>query len=376
VDAMGSILRTVFVSWILVFSSFVFAKSSIQVEEEKEVVLDTIHVHGMVLKGKIMDIGPNKLSFRLVNIDGINRIPYKDIDKIHTKYNYNIYYGNQNISGKLTGIVNNDSLEIESAGKTKLVKIANIDHFAMTVEDDPSVENYVRNKLPHISGSFNVGLELESGSSDTSEITFDAKLLRKKGQHETVLRFIYDYETKETSTTPKTTTDDDLHISLVNRYYYDPDNFLYAALMGEYDRPRSIDSRFVPSAGYGHHFRLGKNSYIRPWVGLAYVWTSYTDEASNPDISFTAAAMGLDTQYQFDDVMLINKLKVDGQLIYFPSISDPNEDWITRANLGFTAPIYGFLTMKLGIQWINDSNPDPSIGNNKTKTNLMFGFEF
>lgn len=373
---MMSGLKMVFVSCILVFSSFVFANNNTKIEEEKEVVLDTIHVHGMVLKGKIMDMGPNKLSFRLVNIDGINHIAYKDIEEIHTKYNYNVYYGNKNVSGKLTGIVNDDSLKIESRGKTQLVKIADIDHFAMTLEDDPSVENYVRNKLPHISGNFNVGFELESGSSDTNEITFDAKLLRKKGQHETVLGVIYDYETKKTSTTPKQVTDDDLHIVLGNRYYYDTDNFLYTAIMGEYDRPRGIDSRFAGTVGYGHHFRLDRNSYIRPWIGLGYVWTSYTGETNHPDIDFTAAAMGVDTKYQFNDVILINKLKVDGQLLYFPSISDPNQDWITRANLGFTAPIYGFLTMKLALQWINDSNPDPSIGNNKTKTNLMFGFEF
>ena len=373
---MWSILRTVFVSSILVFSSFVFAGGNIQEKEEKEVVLDTIHVHGMVLKGKIMDMGPTKLSFRLVNIEGINRIPYKDIEKIDTKYNYNIYYGNNSARGRLTGIVNGDTLEIRNGAKTKQINIADIDHFAMTMKDDPSIENRVKNTLPHISGNFNVGFELESGSSETREIALDAKLLRKKGQHETTVGVTYNYETKETSSTPETVTDDDLHVLLANRYYYDPDNFIFAAIMGEYDHPRGIDSRLAGTAGYGHHFRLDKNSYIRPWIGLGYVWTSYTDETNHSDISYTAAAMGLDTKYQFNDVMLINKLKVDGQLIYMPSISDPNQDWITRANLGFTAPVYGFLTMKLGIQWINDSNPDPSIGNNKTKTNLMFGFEF
>jgi len=45
------------------------------------------------------------------------------------------------------------------------------------------------------------------------------------------------------------------------------------------------------------------------------------------------------------------------------------EEWPSRANLGFTLPLYEFLTMRLNIEWINDSNPDPSIGNNKTQTN-------
>ena len=70
------------------------------------------------------------------------------------------------------------------------------------------------------------------------------------------------------------------------------------------------------------------------------------------------------------------KLKLNGDLIYVPSISDPGQDWITRGNLNITVPVYEFFTMKLGLLWINDSNPDPTVGNNKTKTNLMFGFDF
>jgi len=377
---MGSGLKIVFVSLMLVFSSFVFAGGNIAKDKDtKEVVLDTIEVHGMVLKGKITNLNTNSLSFKLVNIDGINRIKYKDIDSIHTKYRYNISYKDERFNGRVVGIANEESLIVQTAGKTKIVKITDIDHFSMSVDDDPSVENYVRNKAPYIKGNFRVGLELESGSSVTDEIRIQADLLRKKAQNETFLHFNYEYETKETPGTPKTDTTDELSIMAGNRYFYDTDDtddFVYGALIGEYDRIRNVDARWVPTAGYGHTFRPGKSSWIRPTIGLAYVWTKYTDNTLYEDSSYTAAALGLTGEYKIEDVYLINKVVIDGRIMYFPSLSDPNEDWLTRANLGFTVPVYEFFTTKLSFDYVNDSNPDPSIGNNKTKTNLMFGFEF
>ena len=374
---MGSGLKNIFILLMFVFSSFVFAGDNIAKDKaEKEIVMDTIKVHGMVLKGKITNIGPKSLSFKLVNIDGINHIQYKDIDAIHTKYRYNISYGDERINGRVVGIVDQESLKVDSAGKTKLVKIADIDHFAMTVDDDPSVENYVRNKVPYLKGNFSVGLELESGTSVTDEIRVQANLVRKKAQNETFLHLYYEYETKEVPGTPKTDTTDELSIMVGNRYFYDRDDFLYGALIGEYDRIRNIDARLVPTAGYGHNFKLGKSSWLKPTIGLGYVWTRYTDNTLYEDSSYTAAALGLTGEYLIEDLYLINKVRIDGRIMYFPSFTDPNEDWLTRANLAFTVPVYEFFTTKLSFDYVNDSNPDPSIGNNKTQTNLMFGFEF
>ena len=369
-------LKMIFVLLWLLASTFVFAATSTKENDSKEVVMDTIHVNGMVLKGKITNIGSDKLSFRLVNIDGNNYIPYKDIDAIHSKYNYNIFYGDKKISGRVVGIVDQKSLKIESAGKTEVVKISEIDHFAMTVEDDSSVKNYVSNTLPYLSGNFSLGLELERGSSVQNETIIHAELLRKKGQNEVYFYFDYDYETKESSTSPKRVTTDEMTAILGDRYFYDPNNFLYISVMGEFDRPRNIDARFVPDAGYGHRFRLGKEKWIQTWVGLGHVWTRYVDESLYPDKKFTAAALGLNGKYKFDDVMLINRLTVDGEIAYYPSLSDPSVDWIMRSRIGLSVPIYEFISMKLVFRWINDSNPDPSIGNNKTKTNLMFGVDF
>lgn len=378
---MGTGLKIVFFSLIFVFTSFVFAgdyitKANNEKEEVKEEVLDIIHVHGMILKGKITNIDSTTLSFRLVNIDGINRIPIKDIEAIHTKYKYNIYDGSKKISGKVVGIVNQESLKVSSNGKTTLIKIDDIGHFAMSTEDDPSTENYVNNTLPYTSGNLHVGVEVESGSSIKRKTDINTNITRKKGQNEGYLHFAYSYETTETSTTPEVVNKDELSLALGNRYYYDPDNFFFGGVLGEYDRPRNIDSRLVPNAGYGHNFKLGKDGSIKPHIGLAYVLTKYTEDDVYPDSSYTAASLGITGKYQFNDVRFIETLIVDGRYIFYPSLENLGEEWISRANLGLTVPLYEFLTTRLDFVWINDSNPDPTIGNNKTQTNLMFGVDF
>jgi hypothetical protein len=73
---------------------------------------------------------------------------------------------------------------------------------------------------------------------------------------------------------------------------------------------------------------------------------------------------------------MINTLILDGFLVYYPSIENPNQDWIFRSNLNFTVPLFDFLSVKLAFNLINDSNPNPDVGNNKTTTKLLFGVKF
>jgi len=86
--------------------------------------------------------------------------------------------------------------------------------------------------------------------------------------------------------------------------------------------------------------------------------------------------LGINGKYTFSDVKYIDTLTLDGRYIYYPSLEDFREEWISRANMGLTIPLYEFITMRFDFLWINDSNPAPSIGNNKTQTNFMLGVDF
>jgi len=353
---------------------FSYARGNIEKPSDKEEIKDTIVVHGMVLHGRLMDLGPEKLSFKLLYSEGLNHIAYKDIESIHTKYNYHISFKRMDIEGRVVGIEDNKYLKIMEGNNERTIKIADIDNFVMAVTDDDSFENKVRNKFPYTKGNINIGFELESGTSEKNKVDIQLNLRNKQAEHEIQLYVDYAFETTETEGTDKVQNKDELVGILTYKNHFKNNQFYFATLAADYDRPRHIDYRYIPSAGYGYRFRFDKSKWLEPAIGIGYATTNYSDEYT--DKKFTVAALNLSGKYQFDDLAYINTFIIDGFVMYYPSLSSMEEDWIFRSNLNFTVPLFDFLSVKLAMDYINDSSPNPSVGNNKTTSKLLFGFDF
>ena len=364
------ILLSIFVSL------FSYGGGSIKDLSKKEETKDTIVVHGMVLHGKIVKMGSEKLSFKILYSDGLSLFSYKDIDSIESKYNYHISYNRMDIEGKIVGIEDNQYIKVvDSNNNLRTVKISSIDNFVMSVTSDNSFENRVRNKFPYTKGNVNLGFNLETGTTTKRSIDVRLNLKHKKAEHEFSLYLDYEYETRETETTPKYDYTDELVGILTYKNYFKTNQFWYGTFMADYDRPSHIDNRFVPSAGYGHKFQFNKSAWLEPSAGLGYVKTKYTGN-SYTDKNFLTAALMLKGKYRIDNLSLIDTLITDGFVMYYPSLEDPSADWLTRANLNFTVPIFEFLSIKLALTYVDDSNPDPTVGNNKQTTKLLFGVNF
>jgi len=364
--------------FFILFTHAAFAGGLIGGEKpsEKEEIKDTIVVHGMTLYGKIVKIGPEKLSFRLLYSEGLSHFAYKDIESITTKYTYHISYNRMDVEGRVVAIEDNTHLKIVQKDNTeRTVKIANIDNFIMSVNNDDSFANRVRNRFPYTKGNINVGFKLEQGSTIKNSVDVQFNLQRKKAEHEIKLYIDYEYETRETETTPKYDYTDELVGILTYKNHFKNDQFWYASIAADYDRIRFVKNRYIPSLGYGYRFNFGKSVWLEPTVGLGYATTKYVDELY-PDKNFAAGALGLSGKYRMDDVAFINTFILDGFVIYYPSLENPGEDWILRSNLNFTIPLFDFLSVKLSVNYINDTNPAENVGNNKTTTRLLFGLDF
>lgn len=357
----------------LLLSTLVLHSGGI-VEPEEE-IKDTIVVHGMVLYGKVMNLGPEKLSFRLLYSEGLNHIAYKDIESISTKYNYHISFKRMDIEGRVVGIEDNTYLKVMEGEHERTIKIADIDNFVMAVSDDASFENRVRNRNPFTKGNINVGFEIENSGNQKNELDVLLNLSYKQAEHAVKLYLDYQYDTSQTVDTDKVVNKDELVAILMYQNHFKNNQFYYTTLSADYDRPRHIINRWIPSAGYGYRFKFNKNTWLEPSAGLAYVATSYT-EGLYADKNFAAASLNLTGKYQMDDVPYINRLNVDGFLMYYPSLEAFGEDWVMRSNLTFAVPLFDFFSVKLAFDLRNDSNPDISVGNNKITTNLLFGLDF
>jgi putative salt-induced outer membrane protein YdiY len=357
--------------------SMLAAGGKITPSSTKEEIRDTIVVHGMVLHGKVVGLGPERLSFKLNYAEGVNQIKYEDIESIHTKYNYHISFKRIDIEGRVVGIEENKFLNvIDSDGHERLIKIADIDNFVMSVQSDDSFENRIRNQFPYTKGTVSLGLETENGNSKKNKIDLMIDTRYKKAENEVLFYLDYAYETTQTEDIPQVRNKDELSSFVSYRYHVTNKMFYYSALMAEYDKPRHIDALYIPSVGVGHRFKFGKDKWLEPALGIGYANIDYTEETYS-DKSFNVAALGLLGRYQFDDLTLINQLIVSGFLVYYPSIENGfNDDWVLRSNLSFTVPLFDFFSVKLVFDLINDSNPDPEVGNNKSKTKLLFGIDF
>jgi len=360
---------------LIVMTFFSYAGGKINQSSEDEEIKDTIVVHGMVLHGRVMNLGPEKLSFRLLYSEGLNHIAYKDIESIVTKYNYHISFKRMDIEGRVIGIEDNKYLKVLEGENERTIKIADIDNFVMSVSDDASFENRVRNKLPYIKGNINVGFEIENSGNEKNELDVLLNLRHKQAEHEVNFYLTYEHDTSETVDTDKVTNKDELVAILSYQNHFKNDQFYFATLAADYDRPRHIQNRWIPSAGYGYRFKFDKNRWLEPAAGLASVSTTYTDNLY-PDKDFTAGAVTLVGKYQIDDLAYINRLIIDGFVMYYPSLENFGEDWVLRSNLTLGIPLFDFFSVKLSFDLRDDSNPDPSVGNNKTTTKMLFGLDF
>ncbi len=362
--------------WIFlsILSMGMYAGGNIVQPSKIEETKDTIVVHGMVLYGRVMNLGPEKLSFKLLYSEGLNHIAYKDISSITTKYNYHISFKRMDIEGRVIGIENNTYLKIMEGKNLRTVKIADIDNFVMSVTDDDSLENRVRNNFPYTKGSIDIGLENENGVSQKNKVDIRLNLKHKQAEHELRLYIDYAFETTETEGTDKVENKDELVGILNYKNHFKNNSFYFATLSADYDRPRHIENRYIPSLGYGYTFKFDKSKWIEPSIGLGYATTNYSDEFVDKD--FAVATFNLHGKWYMDELWLIDTLIIDGFVMYYPSLQSFDEDWILRSNLNFTIPLFDFLSVKFSIDNVNDSNPNSSVGNNKTTSKLLFGVHF
>ena len=378
---MSATLKQLFFIFLIGLSSLQASQDNpldLEVERAEDAkTKDMIVVHGMVLYGKVITVGQDKLSFRLLYSTGVSRFAYKDIDAIYTEHSYHISFKRMDIIGRIEGIEDNkEYLKVREGNNLRTIKISDIDNLIISVNDDPSFENIVRNKIPHFSGNINFGLERESGANQKNTTTFLFNGTYKKAEHEVRLYLEHEFETTQTSTTPKFANKDELAGILTYRNHFRNNIYWFGSLWANYDRPRQIQNRMAPATGLGYRLKFNKDRWIEPTLGLAYVRTKYVDAVLYPEDTFAATAVGLSWKFQADDFLYLNSIIFDGFAMYYPSITQPSEDWVFRANAGIKIPLFEFFSVKFLYTLTNDSNPDTSVGNNKSTTRLLFGFDF
>ncbi|GEM_PF-868029 len=342
--------------------------------------IDTIVVRGgTVLQGKITELTDKYVEFSLVYGSGSIRIDYQNIEQITTEHEYHIFYNGKETTGRIVGIKEHAFLIVLHGGIKEFIKISNIDRLILSVKENDTLENRLRNRFPYTRSSIDIGIETETGVKYNRKITIDYHMTRRKTNHREIFDVHYAYETTTTSRpegNTKSLDKKELHITGEEDMLIDPKRFWFAQLGYDFDQPRGIRYRLYPAVGYGYRFIFTQDAWIQFKGGGGYVYEAfYPYETNNlADIidnnDYSAAYIGISAKDHFYTLWLVGELIVEGKIFYMPSLTDPAHDWLSRMTWTVEVPINSMLSLKWVYRVVNDDNPVPEVGNNKTTTDL------
>ncbi|WP_353662640.1 DUF481 domain-containing protein [Hydrogenimonas sp. SS33] len=347
--------------------------------------IDTIVVKGTVLQGRITELTSKYVQFSLVYGTGSIRIDYKNIDQMTTEHEYHIFYNGKETVGRIVGIKDHAFLVVLHNDIKELIKIENIDRLVLSVKENSTIENRLRNLFPYTRGSLDIGIETETGVKYNRKITIDYHMTRKKMNQRQILDIHYAYETTTTSRPEgdiKSLDKKELHITAEENYLLDKKRFYFAQLGYDFDQPRGIKYRLYPAAGYGYRHIFSNDAWVQFKGGGGYVYESFypydppAGESYVENNDYSALFLGIGAKDHIKNLWLVEELILTGNIFYMPSFKDPKTDWLSRMIFGIEIPISEMLSLKWVYRIVNDDNPVPEVGNNKTTTDLYFSVNY
>jgi len=360
------------------------ARSEDPEDKKRRQLIDTIVVKGSVLQGRIDQLTSEFISFKLIYGEGSIRIDYSDVESLMTEHEYHIYFDGKETEGYITGIKDHVFLMLKHGDIEELVRISKIDRFIISEKEDRSLENRIRNTFPYWSGNVDVGIEYESGSNTKKKLKVAGHIERRRAIYKTVLDITYSYETTETVDTPETLNKHELYSFLEQDYSLSETDLFFLEVGYDFDVPRYVDNRLYPGIGYGYRIQSTKKRWVQFKLGGGYVYESFigsTDADTNitrPSSinKYVAGLLGIDGEYEIEDVVLINRILLGAHLFYMPGARTYDKNWLLRYSITATLPLSKSLALKIVARDITDSNPAPEVGNNKFTFDLYLSLRY
>lgn len=365
------------------------AKSSEQKTElklkKKAQKVDTIVVKGTVLQGRITELTSKYVEFSLVYGTGSIRIDYKNIEQLTTEHEYHIFYNGKETTGRIIGIKDHAFLIVKHHDIKEIIKVENIDRLILSVKENETIENRLRNMLPYTRGNIDIGIETETGVKEKRKISIDYHVVRKKMRHRQILDIHYAYETTTTAKPEgdvKSLDKKELYISGEENYLLDKKQFIFGHIGYDFDQPRGIEYRLYPAVGYGYRFIFDQDTWIQLRGGGGYVYESFYPYEPSPGETYvhtndySAAFIGISAKDHIKNLWLVNELILKGNIFYMPSFTDPGTDWLSRMTFTVEIPISTMFSLKWVYRIVNDDNPVPEVGNNKTTTDIFLSINY
>ena len=352
-----------------------------EMEDVEHVPVDTVVVKGSVLQGQINVLTSEYLSFKLIYGEGSIRIDYQDIESLQTEHEYHIYFDGKETQGYITGIKEHAFLQIQHGEVEELITIAKIDRFVISEQEDNSFENRMRNTFPYWRGSLDIGIEYETQKAyNKKKLKVGGHVERKQARYRTLFDVTYSYESTTSGDDPSVLNKHEMYSFLEQDITIFKSDLLFAEVGYDFDVPRYVDNRLYPSLGYGYRLASKKNRWIQFKVGAGFVYENFlADPDANTTASknqYVAGLFGIDGEYEFSDLQILNRILFSGHFFYMPAMRDLKDNWLLRYSIAADIPLSKTLSFKAVGRTVTDDNPSDSVGNNKTTFDLYLRIRF
>lgn len=362
------LLTLVFLILFSIPTNIVYSDSSTSVEDKPK---EEVTVRDKKLQGRLIRLSPKGIKFATIYGKGEITISYKDIEEVLSQRKFLIFYGEDQLArGRLFGIEDGQLLVGSDMSSAKRVPVNEIITGVSQESYDESLWTRFKTNFRYWHGSYNLGYSYEEGAVDKNKVEKSIDLRRRKKPTHFFFDVRYAFENEQFEGKNERTTKNEFEISLAGAYDFKKSFFVFVRPAYEFDKPRNIDYRWYPAAGIGYRIveKEDKETLLMIPFGIGYVYEDFGGIGTN---SFLSWFLGLQGSYEFGQGIILS-----AAALYMPKITDPSDDWLFRALLDLTVPIFDPIAVKLRLTNTNDNNPTEEVGENKFVASLLLSLVF
>ena len=323
-------------------------------------VADEVTSKGTVLRGKVTALAGAGITFEPEYGKGALAIKWENVEDLRSDGSFQVLYGdNEESDGPLQGF-RAGRLSVGGAA----VDVATIHSGVPIGAAGLSCKDRMRSAWRYWNGNFDLGLNLQQSTTDTTGFSLGLGAVRTKDPTTFTLGANYRYGTQKKQGQPTSVIQDQLLGLVREDYSFTPRFYGYASGDATYDGIQHLSIRGVPKVGAGYVFWQEKladdrRNFLQGEVGPSWVYERYF---GGSDRDYFAIAFGALAGYY-----LPYRAHFDWRLDYLPAVDNYTKDYLLRTEAGLTAPIIGAINAKFVVRDEYDSQPAPG-----AKRNTLF----
>ena len=328
---------------------------------------DEVTSKGTVLHGKVSALSSAGITFAPEYGAGSLSIKWADIENIRTDGPLQILYGeNQEADAPLQGLSDG---KLHAGGQT--VDVATIESGTPLGGGGPSFSDRMRAWWRYWDGNFDVGLNVQQATTDTTGFLVGLQTVRTKDPTKFTLSASYRYSTEKKSGESRSVIQDQALGLIRGDYSFTPRYYGFTSADATYDAIQKLSIRAVPKVGLGYVFwedkiAEDKRNYLQGEVGPAYVYERYFSSVRPRDRDYFAIAFGLLAGYY-----LPLGAHADWRLDYLPAVDDFTGKYLLRNTFGLTVPLIEPISAKFSL--LDEYNNRPATDAKHNSLYLTFG---